>query len=71
MENSIPESTWESKRADIAGEINLREDTCRGLLRDGWVQYLKEAYPEGGAAQDSRRADGIPKQKRVVPDGDN
>ena len=60
-----------SKRADIAGEINaLREDTFRQLLRDGWVQYLKETYPQGGAAQESRRAEGIPKTKLVVPEGD-
>jgi len=71
MENSIPESTWESKRTDIAEKIDaLRDDTCRGLLRDGWVRYVREAYSEGEEGQQSRRVDATPREKLIVPQGD-
>jgi len=71
LENSIPESTWESKRTDIAEKIDaLRDDTCRGLLRDGWVRYLREAYSEGEEGQQSRRVDATPREKLIVPQGD-
>jgi len=71
FENSIPESTWESKRTDIAEKIDaLRDDTCRGLLRDCWVRYVREAYSEGEEGQQSRRVDATPRQKLRVPRGD-
>jgi hypothetical protein len=47
------ETTWESKRDDIADEIRQLGDEFRQKLRDGWVSYL--AARAGGEGQSSRR----------------
>ena len=69
IENSIPESTWATKREAIANEIYELGVGYRKKVRDGWVTYLEAKYAATGAPI-HRRVDAVTAQKRVVDDDD-
>ncbi len=45
----IADHVWQDKRAAIAQNFDAVGDQFRPALRAGWLKYISNTYPDGGA----------------------
>ncbi len=49
MDLGIAHHTWQDKRATFAQSGDNLDDQIRPAMRAGWLEYIRDTYPAGGA----------------------
>ncbi len=55
----IADHVWQEKRAAIDETVDALGDRFKPELRTGWLEYIRETYPDGPVAPDATVGEAI------------